>query len=106
MSDLIDRKKAIDAIKKEWEEPLRSGETWEIIERTCDRIYNLPSAEPKKERWIWDENGMDWNIGAWTCSACGSKAETFWQTYKESNPHRYAGSHYCPNCGAKMEVTE
>ena len=51
--------------------------------------------------WEWDENGMDWNIGAWRCSHCRSKAETWW-TADKHNPLRCAGSHFCGNCGANM----
>lgn len=49
--------------------------------------------------WEWDENGMDWNLGAWTCSNCRRKAETWWANDKH-NPLRCAGSHFCGNCGA------
>ena len=58
--------------------------------------------EVKRGRWEWDENGMDWNIGAWRCDVCHAKPETWWETDRH-NPMRCAGSHYCPNCGAKME---
>lgn len=51
--------------------------------------------------WEWDENGMDWNLGAWTCSNCRRKAETWWANDKH-NPLRCAGSHFCGNCGAEM----
>lgn len=51
--------------------------------------------------WEWDQNGMDWNLGAWTCSNCRCKAETWWANDKH-NPLRCAGSHFCGNCGAEM----
>lgn len=51
--------------------------------------------------WEWDENGMDWNLGAWKCSNCRCKAETWWANDKH-NPLRCAGSHFCGNCGAEM----
>ena len=54
-------------------------------------------------KWLWDEDGMDWNIGSWVCSACHSRPETLWEGTKNINPYRKSGSHYCPNCGAKME---
>lgn len=99
MSDLIDRKEAIDAIKKEWKEPLHSGETWEIIKRTCYRIYNLPSAEPKKGHWIgisYDGYADGYPVyNEWECSCCGVIEEDEEPTWN-----------YCPNCGAKMEAIE
>ena len=52
--------------------------------------------------WEWDPDGIDWGIGAWKCSNCGSKAETWWAKDGNSNPLRFAGSHYCGNCGATM----
>ena len=52
--------------------------------------------------WEWDPDGIDWGIGAWKCSNCGSKAETWWAKDGNSNPLRFAGSHYCGNCGADM----
>lgn len=53
-------------------------------------------------RWIWDEDGMDWNIGAWRCSECKSMSPMWWNTDKTS-PMNKSGHYYCPNCGAKME---
>ena len=52
--------------------------------------------------WEWDPDGIDWDIGAWKCSNCGSKAETWWATDEKEVPLRCAGSHYCGNCGATM----
>ena len=52
--------------------------------------------------WEWDPDGIDYGIGAWKCSNCGSKAETWWAKDGNSNPLKFAGSHYCGNCGAAM----
>ena len=62
----------------------------------------VPAADVRpvvEAHWEWDENGMDWNLGAWTCSNCRRKAETWWANDKH-NPLRCAGSHFCGNCGA------
>lgn len=53
--------------------------------------------------WYWDKDGMDQGLGAWKCSNCHRKPETWWEAEKNHNPYRCAGSHYCGNCGAKME---
>ena len=100
MSDFVSREKTFDVLSDYYHH--KTQVQHQALKEALDRV---PSAE-KTGRWIWDENGIDFGIGAWICSACGSKSETFWQTYKESNPNRYAGSHYCGNCGAKMEVSE
>lgn len=50
------------------------------------RIKALSSAEPKRGKWLdYLEEGLKWE-----CSECGSKFTTPW--------------HYCPNCGARMEL--
>ena len=51
--------------------------------------------------WVWLENGMDWNIGAWVCSKCGVRNNNFWQS-STINPYEWSGGKYCPNCGAYM----
>ena len=53
--------------------------------------------------WYWDKDGMDWNIGAWRCSACHNRPNTIWETEKNPRPQMWSGSTYCSNCGAKMD---
>lgn len=53
--------------------------------------------------WEWNDNGMDWGIGCWKCSNCHHKPEANWETARNINPNTWNGSHYCPNCGAKMD---
>ena len=97
MSDLISRQAAIDRI----EEHMRFGdelyplaETDRILnyafEVAASCVYNLPSAERKRGRWITKStNGEMFDV----CSACG---------YVEwDDPHNY-----CPNCGAEMRGEE
>lgn len=62
----------------------------------------LRKTERKKGKWFWDENGMDWGLGAWCCSECGSKPETWWESDERYNPLRCAGGRFCGNCGANM----
>lgn len=73
-------------------------------EGAINDINAIPAADVRPvvaAHWEWDENGMDWNLGAWRCSHCRCKAETWWATDKH-NPLRCAGSHFCGNCGADM----
>ena len=83
MNDLISRQAAIEVL--EWfdqTDPL--GHTPGQIVRA------LPTAEPRKGKWI-EHNPHKWGLGiVYECDQCGEKinCET---------------SNYCPNCGARME---
>ena len=52
--------------------------------------------------WEYDPNGMDWNMGAWRCSKCKERNNNLGGDEK-INPLLFAGSSYCPSCGAKMD---
>ena len=67
-------------------------------------IQNIPAADVRPERhgeWVWNPNGMDWNLGAWQCSKCGGNGN--FSCNPHINPHIFVGSNYCSNCGAKMD---
>ncbi len=64
-------------------------------------IRALPSADRPQGKWIWDKDGMDWNIGAWVCSECHARNANL-PDYKKIVPLRWSGSKFCPNCGADM----
>ena len=95
MSDLIRRDDAIIAVCLS---TTRDSAT--------DTIKELPTAEPKVGKWIWNPDGIDWGLGAWVCSKCKCKPETWWEADKRYNPYQCAGGHFCGNCGAKMERSE
>ena len=107
MSDLISRADAIDALGEE--PPVWYDGDDEIAERNQWRrdkaaIESLPSAEPKTGEWILDPNGMDWNIPAWRCSECGFVANYIGVEANGlgNNPMNWAGSKFCPQCGARI----
>lgn len=64
--------------------------------------------EVKYGKWIWDDNAIDWGLGDWVCDQCYSTNENIGADNPNtspkgfSNPYVWAGSHYCPNCGANM----
>lgn len=59
-------------------------------------------AEPVRHgEWKWDENAIDWGLGAWVCSQCHSTNENI-HAKKDENPLLWRGSQRCPVCGAKM----
>ena len=71
-------------------------------------LADIPSAdvvERKRGKWIWDKDGVDWNIGAWCCSECGSRNANIGCNGNE-NPMWWSGSRFCPNCGADMRERE
>lgn len=86
--------------------------TDEEFEKTTEVfLYNRKGEEfhfikPKVGKWIWNPDGIDWGLGAWVCSKCKCKPETWWEADKRYNPYQCAGGHFCGNCGAKMERSE
>lgn len=72
------------------------------VEDVLSDLEDFPSAE-KRGEWVWDEDGMDWGLGAWRCSACGTRPGTWWQGDHRAVPMRCSGSKFCGNCGAEME---
>jgi len=84
------------------------------IESLMEYIDQLPTEEIPQQpgidavahaHWKYDPNGMDWNLGAWKCSACGCRNNNIGGDEK-LNPLLFAGSKYCPNCGAVMDESE
>lgn len=91
MSDLISRKDAINAIIKQ------NGTVDKSVAKRI--LIQLPSAEPKTAVWVGEGDGyVDGEIilDTWYCSNCD-----YLYDYEEKPNWKY-----CPNCGAKMEVTE
>lgn len=68
-------------------------------------LYDYPAADVapvKHGHWVYNQNGHDWGLGAWECSLCHSVNNNL-PIDKRFSPYVYAGSKYCPNCGAKMD---
>ena len=79
----------------------------ELAQRKDDAAIQAPSEpERKSGKWIWYEDGVDWGLGAWCCSECGRKPETWWESDKSANPLRCAGGRFCGNCGTYMIGTD
>ena len=55
--------------------------------------------------WYYDPNGMDWGLGAWKCSKCHTKNDNL-SGSKNINLYMFAGSKFCPQCGAVMRPKE
>ena len=72
------------------------------VEKFCEDFKNKADfVEIKYGKWIWDINAIDWGIGGWVCSECHTVNSNIPQkpTYR---PLLWAGSKFCPNCGANM----
>ena len=99
MTDLISREEAIDAV----EESRRLNHHQDGKE-ACAHEYehrhflkilrDLPSAYPKKGKWIKEHLTVYLN-GTATCSECGGEA--IWNSYGKQ-----CLTKFCPNCGADM----
>ena len=96
MDDLISRQAAINGadeiIRRD-----RSGNNDVVKAMTAwkEWVKALPSAEPKKGKWIPSEEG---STEAGSCSNCG------WTAYLYEND--VVGMPYCPNCGADMRESK
>ncbi len=101
MSDLIDRQQAIDAFDTEGNELIVAGkENADAVEKylktVMERIEQLPSAEPKRGRWIHHPE-IGWGE-TWLCDQCGEKTTSTVMGKPRAN--------FCPNCGADMRTKE
>ena len=83
-------------------------------ELCADRVSNDPvviaakcaptiDAEPVRHgEWIYDPNATDWGIGGYVCSECYTRNKNL-PCNEIKNPLMYAGSNFCPHCGARMD---
>lgn len=87
MSDLIDRKIAIQGIR----------ELFHLGECYCDEfsivgmLNILPSVEPERKKGKWIDGKPYVNSHWWVCSVCHVPA-----------PENHTGYNFCPHCGAEM----
>ena len=93
MNDLIYRQHAINALENTDCE--LSNDAWDEL---TNAIKQVPSAEPKKGRWVKKEK--ETFVGQWWWYEC---SECAWEAPAPTCNWEYK---YCPDCGAKMEVTE
>lgn len=101
----IDLTKCVKYGNETKEQRYRSYDTMMMYE-IADAIEDAPAAdvEPVRHaRWVWDDNGMDWGLGAWLCGACFCRNANL-PANKKINPYKWAGAKYCPHCGAKMDL--
>ena len=107
MADYIERKTVLNALSV-FNDRVHGNEHFlngiETAKEIVDKTLSADVATVLKSHWYWDEDGMDWGIGAWCCDNCKSRAETWWALDKKYNPLRCSGGKFCGNCGAKMNL--
>ena len=95
-SDCIDRRAALDALRKMQTYKLFSGDDMLLIDQAGAQteLMLLPSAQPKQRTGKWAILGDMCSVrGYWaTCSVCGRTS--------------FGGGKFCRECGAKMGVTD
>lgn len=102
--DGIDLTKCVKYGNETEEQRNRSYDTMMMYE-IAYAIQDAPTADVAPvvhTEWIWDDNGMDWGLGAWLCGACFCRNANL-PANKKLNPYVWAGAKYCPHCGAKMD---
>ena len=103
-TDCISRQAAINAIDECYCGGEDScGEPWIYKENAVEAINMiepLPPAEPKRGKWIRTGSGSLYDH--YECSECGKAPK--WECMGD-NRWKIAFTDFCPNCGAKMEVT-
>lgn len=103
MSDLISRQAAIEAVRKiggALASITTDGHETILIDKAAvqTELMFLPTAEPKKGKWI--RHGLKSVNIPWgyDCSACGA-----WFVVGDDTVEKFA---CCPKCGARMERSE
>ena len=58
--------------------------------------------------WVFDPDGHDWGLSAWVCSECKTVNNNLpvMDGIDERTVYRFAGSRFCPQCGAMMRRGE
>jgi len=73
----------------------------EDFAKYIELIEQLPPIQPKRGKWIRTGSGSLYDH--YECSECGKAPK--WECMGD-NRWKIAFTGFCPNCGAKMEVTE
>ena len=116
MEQLILRQAAIDALRTCYDTEtitMDNGDEYIHYGDAVGEIEQLPpiQPEPKRGKWIEDkgqqtlmqnfiERGEVWRV----CSVCGA-GHMIGHKYETDKIYHETFHNFCPNCGAKMEVT-
>jgi hypothetical protein len=81
------------------------GNYEEDLRLLVKRVAEIPAEDAEIVRhahWIYDPNAQDWGIGGFICSDCHVINNNLDASGK-IHPSWFAGSKYCPQCGAIMD---
>lgn len=107
MSDLVSR----EALYRAWDALDETQDPNLLIDamiRETQHVSGVDAEPVRHGKWVWCNDAIDWGIGAWVCSECGVRNENIHAEAPGKrrggicSPYVWAGSQYCPNCGAKM----
>lgn len=104
MSDLISRKKAIEALGKrptgdtDWDLGCRNQWDWDT-----EILRTLPSVEPEREMGWWQIKETAYEDVEAKCSCCGFETLV---NQPGNGLHMVNDLHFCPNCGTKMDWSD
>lgn len=111
--NLIDREAAAEILDARAEMAVGTpGIVFNAAAKIVRALPAIDAAPVRHARWVWDNDAIDWNIGSWVCSDCKQRNENIHAGMPggyvgiRSNTNIWAGSNYCPNCGAKMDLEE
>lgn len=79
--------------------------TWARAICKVDGISASDVAPVVHGEWEYDNNATDFGIGGYVCSKCKNRNNNL-PLSRVKNVYMFAGSKFCPNCGAKMDGGE
>lgn len=97
MSEYIDKERLLRVLDKNF----CSIGGAEVLKQIIEAQPPADVRSVVRGEWIYDPNGMDFNLGAWICSKCSCRNSNL-PLNKNMNPLIFLGSSFCPNCGADM----
>ena len=101
---LIDADALIEYLKKMWskwdEDDWYEAQAKDAMKDDIEIVNKQPTVDAVTVHgeWLSEWEGLEITV---RCSVCGEMA-----LIKEGGSHDHAHSHYCPNCGAKMDRKE
>ena len=103
-NDLISRSTVIEILQAKADMAVSTNAQMVYL-NAARMVKKIPAvdAEPVRHgEWIYDPNATDWGIGGYVCSECHTKNNNL-PCNEFKNPLRFAGSNFCPHCGARMD---